>query len=377
MNSHIRKLTGVAVILFLSLFSCSKSSGPGTENPRVEGFDKTAMLTSYADNIIIPAYQQLQQQINSLQTATNAFLDAPSVATQNTVKTAYRQAHLQYERVEVFNFGPAGAALLDVYTNFSGGLDYSFSQAGELAGYSIDSVTIENNIASGTYNLETYSRNNFYAQGFPALNYLLFSPNAIEKFGTNTTARVKYVKDVLTRMKGLADKVSSDWGTYRNDFISNTKTDVGSPIGNMVNQLAYQLDLLKGPRIGWPFGKQSNGIVFATKTEAYFAGISSELARENIRNLKKVFSGAGSGHGISDYLEALNNKALSTDVLAQFDILIAKLDAIPDPLSETLTGQPAVVEAAYKEIQKLVTLLKTDVASATGVQITFMDNDGD
>jgi predicted lipoprotein len=35
------------------------------------------------------------------------------------------------------------------------------------------------------------------------------------------------------------------------------------------------------------------------------------------------------------------------------------------------------VEDAYKEIQKLLTLLKTDVSSALGVQISFMDNDGD
>ena len=46
-------------------------------------------------------------------------------------------------------------------------------------------------------------------------------------------------------------------------------------------------------------------------------------------------------------------------------------------MSASLISQPAAADAAYKEIQKLLTLLKTDVASATAVQITFTDNDGD
>jgi hypothetical protein len=56
----------------------------------------------------------------------------------------------------------------------------------------------------------------------------------------------------------------------------------------MVNQLAYQLDMLKGPRIGWPLGKQSGGTAFADKCEGYYAGISLSLAIENLSTLKKM-----------------------------------------------------------------------------------------
>ncbi|HTL06667.1 MAG TPA: imelysin family protein, partial [Chitinophagaceae bacterium] len=196
------------------------------------------------------------------------------------------------------------------------------------------------------------------------------------KFASNTSKRIKYTKDVVARMKLLVDKVAADWAGYRATFISNTKTNVGSPIGNLVNQFAYQLDLLKGPRIGWPFGKQSNGIVFATKCEAYFSGGSLALAIENLSALKNTYMG-GNSTGIDDYLVALGKQSLNTDVLAQFDLTLAKLRLIPDPLSAAFVNNATAVDAAYKEIQKLLTLLKTDVASATAVQITFMDNDGD
>lgn len=362
---------------FILFLSCSKDSGSTPEPVDPGGFDKSAMLTHYADNIIIPAYQHMQEDVAALKTAVLAFANDPSPATQDAAREAYKHAHLQYENIEVYNFGPAGTNFLDLFTNFSGGLDYSFTQDGELTGFSIDSTTIENNISTGVYDLAVYSRNNFYAQGFPALNYLLFSPGAIEKFSSNTENRKAYVEAVATRMMTLIDKVVSDWTTYRTTFVGNTKTDVGSPIGSLVNQFAYQMDMLKGPRIGWPFGKQSNGIVFETKTEAYYAGIGSELARANIRNLKNAFSGGTGNKGISGYLISLKQESLNNDVLAQFDALINKLDAIPDPLSESFLTDGGKIEDAYKEIQKLLTLLKTDVPSATGVQITFMDNDGD
>jgi predicted lipoprotein len=363
---------GIAVF-----YGCSKSGDDdGGTNPPA-GFDKSAMLKYYADSLIIPGYTTLQQKQAAFQTAAEAFLAAPSSTTQDAAKAAYKEMHLQYERVAAFQFGPAETELLDIFLNFSGGLDYNFNTNGELTGYSIDSVNIEAAITAGTYNFANMTRASFYSQGFPALNYLLFGPNAITKFGTNNAARVKYAKDVIARVKTLIDKVAAAWPTYRTDFIANTKTNTGSPIGNMVNQMAYQMDLLKGPRIGWPFGKQSNGIVFASKTEAYFVGISAQMAVENMTALKKTYTAAGSGKGFSDYLVSLNKGTLNTDIIAQFDVVIAKLKLIPDPLSASLSTQSLAVEDAYKEIQKLLTLLKTDLASATAVQISYMDNDGD
>jgi predicted lipoprotein len=362
----------VAAVLFFA--ACNKSDSPGTN---VNGFDKTGMLTQYIDGIILPGYTGMQGQLIALQAASDSFLQNPTTTTQASLKTAYNDAHLQYERIAAFQFGPAENALLDLYLNYSGGLDYSFNTSGTMTGFSVDTATIESNITSGSYTLTSATRNSFYAQGFPALDYLYFAPNAIGKFSSNTAKRVKYVQDLVTRMKSLVDNVASGWTTYRSEFIANTQTNVGSPIGNIVNQLAYQLDLLKGPRIGWPLGKQSNGIVFAEKTEAYYSGHSATLAVELLSSLKNIYTGGGSGKGLSDYLIALQHTQLNTDVIAQFDVAINALKAIPDPLSNSLVNQGATVDAAYKEIQKLVTVMKTDVASATGVQINYMDNDGD
>lgn len=361
----------VAVVLLVLMIACSKDK---KDNNNAAVFDKSGMLSYYADNLIIPGYQQLQTRLSELESSSEAFINSPNTGTQATLKNAFTQAYLQYQRVAAFQFGPAETALLDVYLNFSGGLDYNFNTDGQMTGFSVDTATIESNISSGAYNLAEQKRSNFYAQGFPALGYLYFGNDALSKMDSK---RAAYIRALVSRMKTLVDKVTTDWSSYRSSFIANTQTNVGSPIGNMINQLAYQMDILKGPRLGWPLGKQSAGVVFPTKCEGYYAGISVSLAAENLSSLKKLYTANNSGKGLSDYLIALKQTQLNTDVLAQFDVAIEKLKAIPDPLSGTLLTQPALADAAYKEIQKLLTLLKTDVASATAVQITFMDNDGD
>ncbi|MES2702526.1 MAG: imelysin family protein [Bacteroidota bacterium] len=374
-KNALLSIASVALVTVV-FFACKKSPSTTVTNPET-GFDKKAMLTQYADGLIIPAYAEMQGKIAALKTASDAFVASPSEGTQATVKAAFTEAYLQYERIVAFQFGPAETALLDIYLNYSGGLDYSFSTAGQLTGFSVDTATIENNIASGSYDLTAMSRNTLYSQGFPALNYLYCSSGAVSRFSANAANRAKYINDVVQRMKTLVDGVAAKWTTYRTDFAANTQTSSGSPIAAIVNQMAYQLDMMKGPRIGWPFGKQSNGIVFAEKCEGYYAGISRALAIENITALKKLYTDNGSGKGISDYLVSLKKETLNADVLAQFDATLAKLQQVPDPLHTAFAAQPATVDAAYKEIQKLLTLLKTDVASATAVQITFTDNDGD
>jgi len=350
----------------LAVVSCGKK-GTGVEEPVTNGFDKAAMLTNYADNLIIPAYTDLQSQLLLLSPAVNTFLTTPNTANQQALLLVFKNTYLAFEKTSFSQFGPAETIL---FTNFVNMLPATTNDNSDLS-------KIEANISSGIYDFTQNTTVN--QQGFPALDYLLFSADAIQKFtAANSANRKKYVQDILARIQMLNTKVADDWkNTYRAQFVSNTKSDAGSPIGYMVNQFAFEMDQLKGPRIGWPFGKQSGGIVFANKCEGYYSGISLALAIQNLTNLKLVYTGGTAGKGFSSYLTALNKEQLNKDILVYFDNALNKLKAIPDPLSSSLTNNQAAVDAAYKDIQTLLTALKTDMASALSVRISYVDNDGD
>jgi predicted lipoprotein len=354
-----RTLFALVTAFTLLVTACTEK-----DNTQVEpgnSFDKMAMLTNYADNLIIPAYSGMQQQLQLLEPAINTFLANPTAANQQALKPVFKDAFLQFQRIEVYQLGPAETVMLNNFLDM----------------FPANATTIESNISSGSYDLT--GNLSVDQQGFPALDYLLFSADAIQKFNDPSSAnRKKYVQDLMVRMNTLNNSVLTEWNTtYRAQFIGNTKADVGSPLGFMINRFAFEMDQMKGPRIGWPFGKQSGGIVFADKCEGYYSGFSGALAVENLSSLKNAYTGGGGGKGISDYLIALKKEQLNTDVLNQFDLTINKLTAIPDPLAAAFTNQPGLVDAAYREVQTLLTLVKTDVASATGVRINYQDSDGD
>lgn len=348
-----------AAVISIICYACSKGGGSNDPQPD-NGFDKTAVLTNYADNLVIPGYTAMQSQLQELDAAVTAFLAAPADAALQQVKTAFKSAYLQFERVSVNQYGPAETYLLINFINT----------------FPADTAKVNANMRAGSYDLT--SPGTVDQQGLPALDYLLFETGALQKFTNgNGAGRKKYVQDVMARMKTLVDQTLADWkNTYRSQFIGNTRTDVGSPIGYLVNQSAYEMDQLKGPRVGWPFGKQSGGTVFADKCEAYYSGFTAALAVENLTSLRNSYTG-GDGKGIDDYLVSLKKEQLNSDVLKQFDVTLTKLKAIPEPMSAAFTANKDLVDAAYKEIQLLLTLIKTDVASATGVRITYQDSDGD
>lgn len=361
------------ILLLIMLFSIScgkESSGPGDQTK--DEFDKSAMLINYADNLIIPAYTSLQEKMPGLEIAVNTFLTNPNTSSQLALKIVFKDAYLQVERISVMQFGPAESVSLNSFINM-----LPANTTKKVGVDKPDLTIVEENITSGNYNLVQNSA--FHQQGFPVLDFLLFSDGAINKFtGSGSTNRKKYVQDLLTRIKDLVNQTLTSWkGNYRGQFIANTKSDTGSPISFLVNQFAFEMDMIKGPRIGWPFGSQSGGIQYPDKCEGYYSGISLDLAIENMMSLKNMYSGGSGGNGIAGYLSALGKTKLNGDVLNQFDIVINKLKAIPAPLSASLSVNKPAIQDASKEIQTLLTLIKTDVVSALGVQISYVDNDGD
>lgn len=360
--THFRIRTLLILTLAGAVFySCTERTNPTDAPATSNDVFKTTMLTNYADQIIIPAYTDLNKNLGTLEMQVNGFLDKPSSATLEAVRPAYRAAYLSYQATPAAYFGPASALLYNNYLNT----------------FPAVPAKIEKAIVAGNYNFELPVVNDSI-QGFPALDYLLFAPNAVEKFsGDQAKARTKYVRDVLTRMKSLTANTLGQWNSaYKPNFVNSLKTDVGSSTAFLVNQFAYELDRMKGPRIGWPFGKQSNGIVFADKAEGYYSGLTQELAVANLKSLRNYFTG-GEGEGIADYLILLKKDALAQQVLMQFDVAIKALEAVPQPMTTSFSKNPTQVDEAYRQVQRLLTLMKTDVASATSVQITYQDNDGD
>lgn len=352
----------VAVLLLFSI-ACKKKDKTEEEK---DTFDKQALLVNMADNVILPAYSDFKTSLDSLTLAYNTFKTSGLQSDFQIIKQKLHIASMRYQRISLFEFGPAESVV--VRNNFNV--------------FPADTVQILQNISTATYSLDAIV--NLDAKGLPALDYLIYDNNKPETDIVNSfnasVNKKQYVSDVLNDMSTKLNAVIAGWSSYKNTFINSLNTDIGSSIGFLVNQLNFELDYLKNAKIGTPLGKKTLGVPLPEKCEAYYGAQSVDYANETLKIIEDVYTGK-STIGFDDYLihlEAPYNGGLLNDaIIAQFNVAKAKLKAIPNPLSTQVTSNPAVVDAAYVELVKLLVLLKTDMPSSLGVIITYQDGDGD
>lgn len=330
------------------------------------------MLENYGNNIILPAFEEMQSAVNELDTAAENFDDERTSDQLETLQSALKDVRLAWQDASPFQFGPAESILLRPSLNT----------------YPSDTDKIDDNISSRDYTIG--SINNQDAAGLPALDYLLHgvgsSNGEILAMYTNDSeaeSRMTYLLDNISFIKEQVDTATNEWqesgGDYIGTFLSkeNAGTDVGSSLGMLINSYVMHYErFLRDGKIGIPAGVRSAGVERPTSTEVYYGGYSLELAITNLEQVERIFTG-DNGRGLDDYLDALDAEDLSEEIQLELDETRSAFEDLSDPLSQQIEENNDPVLSAFEEMQDVVTLIKADMTSVLGITITYQDNDGD
>jgi predicted lipoprotein len=373
--------TGIFCLVILLIYACSGSddNGPGPE-PVDGGKDRAAMLTHWADNIIVPSYANFKIKLDAMTAKSGAFAAKPDVASLTEFRQSWEEAYIEWQKAELFDVGPGAKRAIRSYYNI----------------YPANVQGIVQNIDNPGSSLEVTS--SFDRQGFPALDYLLNGVGATDAetvaYYTNAASgakRLAYIKRITDHMQQLLDGVIADWnGAYHHDFISKTGTDIGSPTGELVNGYVLHYErYIRSGKFGIPSGAMLNGVVAADKVEAvYKKNISRTLALTAHQAAVDFFNGKNvktmaEGPSLKSYLNALGAKdsatgqSLSEILNTQFGASKAKITALQPDLHQQVLDNNQAMKDVYNELQKAVRLLKVDMTSAMSITITYTDNDGD
>ena len=385
----MKKILALFTLVFM-IFACSSDneeiidSGEGTENPGNDGgapgqvsFERKGMLVNWADNIIIPAYTAFSGELSNLNASFENFKSDTNAANLAAFRDAWLSAYLAWQRVSLFEIGPAENVGLRLNMNI----------------YPADTETIDAFVASGAYDLSLSSSRD--AKGFPALDYLINgladSDEAITaKYNAGDSAsRIAYVDAVLTDMTTLTDQVLSEWQQgYRDTFVNNDGASATASVDRMVNDyIFYYEKFLRAGKMGIPLGVFS-GNPQPTKVEGFYkTDISNALFLEGLNATQDFFNGKHfasdtRGESLATYLDALNSVKAGEDlkglINGQFDIAREAVSALAPFRQEIENNTPANdMLLAYDEVQRAVPLLKVDMVSAMSINIDFVDADGD
>jgi hypothetical protein len=353
-----------AFFLSLSFFltSCVEENTKAID----QGFDRTALLEHYADNIIIPNIEDLQQELVALEAAAFAYTDDKSSANYEDLQAQWKKTMIAYQYVSAFNFGP--------------GQTSSGTISQRLGAFPVDTEALENYVSAGDSSLDNPNHN---TRGLLAVEYLIFDKekiyaNIFNSFDYTPEGyyRRDYLNAVCSDMRQFADELLSEWLNYRDEFVSNNGTQAGNSVSVLFNHIIDNYERLKYDKIGTPLGNQPGQTQAEPEsTEAYYSGTSVEMIKENFSFIMDLYFGSKKGGnyldtGFDDYVLALpggdqvnydtENQIMSTSTA------ISKLYNF-DHLSDLVTDNPQDVQKIYVEMQALTPFLKDDVPSLLGI----------
>ena len=369
----IKSILSLSVLFTISLclfVSCGDDTDP--MEMFTDNFDREAMLTEWADLIIIPSFERYVGSLEELNDNTEAFLTESTVENLNVLRLSYIEAYMAWQRVEMFNIGKAEEIGLMNFTNV----------------YPTDAESIDENLSTGDYNLSLPSAND--EQGFPALDYLLYGiasdEQSIIAVLTEVTAS-QFLTEIVDKLSNQTGIVLDDWTiTFRSSFISNSGSSATASVDKMVNDFIFYYERqLRAGKIGIPAGVFS-GSPIATSVEAPYSEIySKKLFIEGFNAVQDFFIGNSSNNqtaiSIKAYLDFISEQNQSADIAMmitdQWGIAADTFEALSDDFGNQIIEDNSKMLNTYDELQLAVVLLKVNMLQALNIQVDFIDADGD
>ena len=359
----IKKIFSFTFILIFLIFSCSSDNDDSSSEVWEQ---KSEMLTNWADNFIIPSHSTLLNNLVYLEGAGNSFTNLPNQQNLDSLRTVFINAYMSWQYVEMFDIGPAEESYYKSKMNI----------------YPTTISRIEINIQNE--NTDFNNSNNYSAQGFPALDYLLYGIETsdeliISKYNTDSKY-LPYLSEIINQMLQNTYPIVEEWESYRNSFISSVENTATSSVNKMTNDFIYYYEKgFRANKFGIPAGVFSGGAL-PEKVEAYYnKNISKALALESFQAVKNFYNGNGRV-SLRQYISEVSTaeySELSTDILDLFNIAENLINGLDDNFyNQILTNNVQVLEA-YDAIQQGTILLKTDMLSVLQIPTDYVDADGD
>ncbi len=366
----------VAIAFLAVVYACSESDDSTTET-NDDSFDRTAMLVNWADNIIIPGYEQFVLDATNLSSNSGIFSQTLSIEDLELLRTVYKEAYVTFQKVAMFEIGQAETLRFRDRMNT----------------YPTNISEIEDLISTGNPDFSLPSTND--AQGFPAIDYMLYGvgendTEILDFYTTHPNAEKNrdFLNALTTNVFVLARNVRDSWiGDFRDDFVANDGAAANASVDKLTNDFIFYYEKsLRAGKIGIPAGVFSNGPLPNTVEALYAQDFSKTLALEALNASEgffrgRSFNGSQTEPSYVAYLNFLNTikngEDLSGLITAQFATAKNSLNTLDASFENQIQTDNSKMLQAYDELQRNVILLKVDMLQALSINVDFVDADGD
>ena len=346
---------GSAVVTSTPTNATSDDSDAGAETS--DSSATALMLTDIANNVMVPAYQDLSTKTASLAAASgvqsycDALGGANEAATLDSVKTLWSAASDSYAKTEVHSVGPA---------DIDGAFRYRVSS---YASAPLDKCGLDNSVTnqnSADFNLANRPANQ---RGLGAVEYLLFNTDLNHNCSSNIAPAgwnglseasrksqrceyaVELAGDIYAAADGIVDNWSADGSNYLAEFTS--EGSAGEKLQELTDAIIVHMDKeAKDKKVGIPTGVKEECTSFSCpdKIERPYVKSSFDAVKANVQGFIDVIKG-GDGRGFDDLFADEGYASTSNDMLAKAQAAIDNIDAA----TTTLSAQTLAIDDASKQ----------------------------
>ena len=358
------------VLFIILLFSCTPDDK--SDNLENDAFDRQAMLVNLTDNIILPSFYDLEGKLRELKNNLDSFSEELDLISLTHLRESFIDAYTSWQHVEMFNIGKAEEIYYPQKMNI----------------YPSNVSRIHLNMTKVDLDLDA-GQNEYSAQGFPALDYMLFGlgdndNEILLTYSNQNNNSLPYLKILVDKMISNTSIVIEDWKINRTEFVNSFGNNSSSSLNMLVNDYVYYYEKgLRTNKFGIPAGRWA--LKRPQNVEAFYAkNLSKTLAIEALEACDNFFIGKSKisnnieGHSFKSYLDYLEGQnLLSNSILDAYRVAKTTMMSLEDNFSVIVENDNLKLLEVFQELQEGVVLLKTDMISVMDISVDYMDADGD
>ena len=236
--NYLNKIIYTTLLIFL-IVACS--SDTEEEIDQIPQFDRSSILKNYADNIIIPRYNDFKSELDNLKIAVDNFTQTPNTSNFDEVHITWLNTYKKWQHIEMFNIAKAEEIM---YFN-------------TINTYPVDEQRINENISS--LKLDLSNSNDWSCQGLSGVDYMLhgigISKEEIIQHYKDDSNYGNYLKNLLTIMTSNTADIVQDWSTYKSTFTGSSGNSNTSSLNMLTNDFIYYFEKgLRTNKIAIPVG---------------------------------------------------------------------------------------------------------------------------
>ena len=334
-----------------------------------KGPSDTEVLISLADEVAVPAFEAVAQDMNTLHDASQTLCQNPEDATLDDARQAWRDARASWMTSEAMWFGPVmdrrSRSLMDWSPTDVEGIEETLS--GDIA---LTAGDIRETLASNR-------------RGLGAIEYILFDDGAVVSL-ESAPARCSFLISLTTVVRDEAEAIWSEWVegadgsspykdylTGRSDLSLLASEGVAEAVRTQVFLIRDIVEMRLATALGLR-GEADLTVIPGTVADNGLADLRHELL-----GMQRVYEGAGAeSPGLADLIQPLSEET-DQRLREQFTAAIAAIDAVDGPLKAAIHERPDQVLEAHEMLSELRRTIATEMVSLLGVSVGFTDTDGD